>query len=133
MAHYAKVTDGIVTNVIVAEEDFFDSYVDNTPGHWIQTSYNTYGGVHYVRNDDGSLGDLSEDQTKALRKNYATIGHNYDKVRDAFYAKQPYPSWTLNEDTCFWEAPVDYPDDYGQPGIDYIWNEEDQQWDLREE
>lgn len=125
MAHFAKVLDGEVLNVIVAEQEFMDEFIDDSPGKWIQTSYNTRGGIHYQPNS----WTPSEDQTKALRKNYAQIGGLYDRIRDAFYQKQPYPSWTLNEDTCLWEPPVAYPDDRENV---YDWNEETQQWDLQE-
>jgi hypothetical protein len=123
MAHFAKVVDGIVTNVIVAEPEFFETFVDNSPGEWIQTSYNTSGGVHI----DPTTGTASADQSKALRKNYAGIGYVYDRVRDAFYVKQPYPSWTLDEETCLWTPPVPYPQDDENL---YRWNESDQSWDL---
>ena len=113
MAHFAKVQNGIVTQVIVAEPEFFETFVDTSPGEWIQTSYNTYGGVH-------KLGGTP------LRKNYAGTGFTYDKTRDAFIPPQPYPSWTLNEETCLWDSPVPYPTD----GNAYIWNEETQTWDL---
>ena len=112
MAHYAKVENKLVTQVIVAEPEFFDTFVDSSPGEWIQTSYNTSGGVH----SDGGT---------PLRKNYAAIGHTYDSVRDAFIPHQPFPSWTLIEDTCTWEAPTALPDDDNQ----YSWNEETQSWD----
>lgn len=112
MAHYAKILDGKVIDIIVAEEEFFDTFVDNSAGTWIQTSYNTKGGVH------------SEGGTP-LRKNYAGIGFTYDKTRDAFIPPQPFPSWTLDEDTCLWECPVAYPDD----GNMYEWNETNQTWD----
>ena len=112
MAHYAKVQNGTVTQVIVAEADFFNTFVDTSPGEWIQTSYNTYGGVH-------KLGGTP------LRKNYAGTGYTYDKTRDAFIPPKPYESWTLNEETCLWDSPVPYPDD-GEP---YIWNEETQTWE----
>ena len=115
MAHFAKVQNGIVTQVIVAEPEFFETFVDTSPGEWIQTSYNTYGGVH-------KLGGTP------LRKNYAGTGFTYDKTRDAFIPPQPYPSWTLNEETCLWDSPVPYPDD----GQSYIWNEQTQTWDLLE-
>ena len=126
MAHFAKVKDGIVTKVIVAEQEFIDNLVDTEPGEWIQTSYNTIGGVHYQRNEDGTLGDPSSDQSKALRKNYAGIGWTYDKDRDAFIPPKLFNSWTLNETTCLWEAPVAYPTD----GQEYTWNETNQTWDL---
>ena len=101
MAHYAKVKNGIVETVIVAETEFFETFVDDSPGEWIQTSYNTRGGVHY----DPTTGEPSEDQSKALRKNYATPGGNYNKDADAFYHTQPGADWTLNTTTYLWEAP----------------------------
>jgi hypothetical protein len=107
MAHYAKIEDGFVTNVIVAEQDF----IDTQEGQWVQTSYNTYGGQH-------TLGGTP------LRKNYAGIGHTYDSTRDAFIPPAPYASWVLNEDTCMWEAPVVYPDD----GKIYTWDESTTNW-----
>ena len=113
MAHFAKVVNGIVEQVIVAEQEFINNFVDSSPGEWIQTSYNTFAGEH-------KLGGTP------LRKNYAGIGDTYDKTRDAFYAPQPYNSWTLNETSCIWEAPVTYPTD----GEDYTWNETTQAWDL---
>jgi len=121
MAHYAKVNNGIVEQVIVAEADYFDTFIDNSPGEWIQTSYNTRGGVHYEPNTDTP----SDDQSKALRKNYAGIGYTYDSDRDAFIPPKPFNSWTLNETTCWWEAPVAYPSD----GELYSWNEEKYQAD----
>lgn len=111
MAHYAKVTDGIVTKVIVAEAEFFDTFVDDSAGEWIQTSYNTHGGEH-------TLGGTP------LRKNFAGVGFTYNHEKDAFIPPQPFMSWTLNEDTCLWEAPVDYPDDDKV----YIWNENITNW-----
>lgn len=122
MGHYAKVVDSKVTQVIVAEESFFDSFVDDSPGEWIKTSYNTRGGVHYEPDSDTP----SADQSKALRKNYAGVGFTYDKDKDAFIPPQPYDSWTLNETSCQWEAPVPYPTD----GELYTWNEDTQQWNL---
>ena len=116
MAHFAKVKDGIVTKVIVAEQEFINNLVDNEVGQWIQTSYNTHGGVH-------SLGGTP------LRKNYAGIGFTYDENRDAFIPPKPFNSWTLNETTCLWECPVAYPTD----GQRYTWNETNQTWDLVEE
>jgi len=119
MGHYAKVVDGVVDQIIVAEADFFNTFVDNSPGEWVQTSYNTRGGVHY----DPETGE--PDDGVALRKNYAGIGYSYDSGRDAFIPPQPFASWTLNEDSCLWEAPVEYP---SGDGI-YNWNEETQTWD----
>ena len=93
MAHFAKVQNGIVTQVIVAEPEFFSSFVDSSPGEWVQTSYNTRGGIHY----NPETGEPSEDQSKALRKNYAGIGYAYDKQRDAFIPPKPFASWVLDE------------------------------------
>ena len=111
MAHYAKVENTLVTQVIVAEPEFFDTFVDSSPGEWIQTSYNTQGGVH-------------SDAGVALRKNYAGVGFTYDSVRDAFIPPQPYASWLLNEDTYLWDSPVAYPDD----DLMYSWNEDTTSW-----
>jgi hypothetical protein len=124
MGHYAKVVDGKVAQVIVAEPEFFETFVDSSPGEWIQTSYNTRGGVHY----DPSSNEPSDDQSKALRKNYAGLNYTYDRERDAFIPPQLFPSWTLNEDTCLWEAPVPMPTD-APDGTYYVWNEDDQQWE----
>jgi len=111
MAHYAKVVDSIVTKVIVAEAEFFDTFVDDSAGQWIQTSYNTHGGEH-------TLGGTP------LRKNFAGVGFTYDEEKDAFIPPQPFASWILNETTCLWEAPVAYPDD----GQAYVWNENITNW-----
>lgn len=119
MAHYAKVVNGKVDQAIVAEPDFFDSFVDSSPGEWIQTSYNTRGGVHYdpeTNEPDGGT---------ALRKNFAGVGYNYDAQADAFYAPQPFLSWILNTDSYIWEAPTPAPTD----GNMYTWNEETTSWD----
>ena len=120
MAHYAKVVDGIVTQVIVAEAEFFDSFVDSSPGTWVQTSYNTRGGKHYEPNSDTE----SSDQAKALRKNYAGIGYSYDTAKDAFIPPKPYDSWVLNVTTCLWDSPVAYPSD----GKNYMWDESSTSW-----
>lgn len=111
MSHYAKVNNGIVTNVIVADEEFFKTFVDSSPGQWIQTSYNTYGGVHA----NGGT---------PLRKNYAGIGYSYDAQRDAFIPPKPFASWVLNEATCLWNAPVAMPQD----GKVYEWDEATTAW-----
>ena len=111
MSHFAKVTDGKVTQVIVAEKEFFDTFVDSSPGTWIQTSYNTHGNQH----PNGT----------PLRGNYAGIGYTYDSVNDVFYAPQPFPSWILNNTTWLWEAPVAYPTD----GKVYKWNESITNWE----
>jgi len=115
MSHFAKVENGIVTQVIVAEQDF----VDTQEGTWVQTSYNTYGGVHY------SPETMEPDGGVALRKNYAGIGHTYDSNRDAFYEPQPFPSWTLNETSCLWKTPIPMPED----GNMYMWDEDAYQAD----
>lgn len=125
MSHYAKVDSGIVIKVIKANEDFFDTFVDDSPGQWIRTSYNTRGGVYYEPNSNTP----SSDQSKALRKNFASIGGTYDSVRDAFYAPKKFNSWVLNESTCVWEAPVALPSD----GKEYEWDEENGQWSTIEE
>lgn len=118
MAHYAKVKDGFVTQVIVAEAEFFNTFVDNEPGEWIQTSYNTRGGKHYDPETN------EEDDGTPLRKNYAGIGFTYDKGRDAFIAPKPFESWVLNETTCLWEAPIPFPND----GNHHEWDEELGDW-----
>ena len=110
MAHFAKVDNNIVTQVIVAEPEFFNTFVDTSPGEWIQTSYNTRAGEH--------------PEGRPLRKNYAGIGFTYDKQRDAFIPPKPYESWILNEETCLWESPIPYPQD----GKGYKWNEETLSW-----
>ena len=122
MPHFAKVSNKKVVKIISADETFFEKFIDSEPGEWLQTSYNTRGGIHY----DPETNEPSVDQSKAFRKNYAGIGYTYDSQRDAFIPPQPYPSWTLNEETCLWYSPVPYPTD-GEP---YIWNEENQTWDL---
>jgi hypothetical protein len=116
MAHYAKVVSGIVEQVIVADTEFFNSFVDSSPGRWIQTSYNTNGGVH-------SKGGTP------LRKNYAGIGYTYDKIRDAFIPHKPFYSWILVEETCLWESPIPYPSD----GEEYNWNESNTSWEISSE
>lgn len=120
MGHYAKVVDGIVTKVIVAKADYFETFVDDEPGEWIKTSYNTFGGVHYVPSSYSNIDNPSEDQSKALRKNFGAIGYTYDKNRDAFIPPKPEDSWTLNEQTCQWECPIPYPED----GHSYDWKED---------
>jgi len=122
MAHYARVKSGIVQAVIVADESFITSLETEPDEAWVQTSYNTQGGVHYEPNSRTP----SADQSKALRKNYATIGHTYDPVRDAFIHLKPYDSWTLNEDTCYWEPPIPAPND----GQMYVWDEATINWSL---
>jgi len=102
MSHFAKVVNGIVTQVIVAEPEFFETFIDSSPGEWIQTSYNTRGGQH--------------PEGRPLRKNFAGIGFTYDAERDAFIPPKPPVQeltrtnqtidWTLNEQTCLWEITI---------------------------
>jgi hypothetical protein len=110
MSHFAKVTDSKVTQVIVAEKEFFDTFVDSSAGTWLQTSYNTYGNQH--------------PEGRPLRGNYAGIGYTYDATNDVFYAPQPYPSWILNNRTWLWAAPVAMPTD----GKKYEWDEATTNW-----
>ena len=110
MSHFAKVVDGKVTQVIVAEPEFFETFVDSSPGTWIQTSYNTHGNQH--------------PEGRPLRGNYAGIGYTYDAMNDVFYAPKPFDSWVLNESTWLWEAPVAMPDD----GKLYNWDEATTNW-----
>lgn len=112
MAHFAKVMNGIVEQVIVADRGFIDS-LENKDS-WVQTSYNTIGGSH----PDGL----------PLRKNFAGIGFTYDANRDAFIPPQPFPSWTLNEESCTWIPPVQRP-----AGKGYAWNESSNSWNLVKE
>lgn len=109
MSHFAKVENGIVTQVIVAEQDVIDSGLFGTG--WVQTSYNTHGGIH----KNGGV---------ALRKNYAGIGFTYDSERDAFIPPKPYSSWLLNETTCLWYAPTEMPIDNKH----YTWDENSLSW-----
>ena len=111
MSHFAKVHNGIVEQVIVAEAEFFETFIDSTPGEWIQTSYNTFGNQH-------KLGGTP------LRGNFAGIGYTYDRTNDVFYASKPFASWTLNETTWLWEAPVAKPDD----DKIYRWDEATTSW-----
>ena len=106
MSHFAKINNGIVTEIIVAEQE----YIDSLDGTWLQTSYNTQGNQH--------------PNGRPLRGNYAGIGFTYDSTNDVFYAPQPYPSWILNNTTWTWEAPVAYPTD----GKQYMWNEKTINW-----
>ena len=111
MAHYAEVKNGVVTQVIVAEQDFIDTLPN--PTEWVQTSYNTLAGKHL-------LGGTP------LRKNYAGIGYTYDAERDAFIPPKTYNSWVLDEETCQWEAPIKQP----QEDNEYEWDEETVSWKI---
>ena len=136
MAHFAKLGIGnivetvhVVSNDVATSEQAGVDFLNNlfkTRDVWKQTSYNTIGGEH-------TLGGTP------FRKNYAGVGFKYDETRDAFIAPQPYNSWTLNETTCFWEAPIEKPITYNQGRTDvdgnelpdiYTWNEETTSWDL---
>ena len=116
MSHFAKVVDGIVQEVIVAEQDFIDTLEDKDL--WIQTSYNTREGKHY------SDSTHTEDSKPPLRKNYAGKGYSYDRTRDAFIPPKPYESWVLNEETCVWDAPTPRPDTPKK----WVWDEETTTW-----
>jgi hypothetical protein len=127
MAHYAQLDSGnIVVAVFVGRDDVVEGIADwetyySPEGFTVkQTSYNTYGGVHYT----GGL--PSDDQNKALRFNYAGLGYSYDETRDAFIPPQPYASWVLDEDTCLWVAPIPMPDG------DYVWDEDAGDWIVAE-
>ena len=120
MAHFAFLDmANVVTEVIVGRDEGDTNtnweleYQDIRKQVCKRTSYNTHGGVHL---NDGT----------PYRKNYAGIGYTYDYARDAFIPLKPYASWTLDETSCLWQAPVEYPDD----GKNYVWNEETQEWDL---
>ena len=119
MGHFAKVLSGIVQQVIVAEPDFFQTFVDSSPGEWIQTSYNTRGNVHYAPNSN------DPDSEPAVRGNYAGIGYTYDRTNDVFYPPKPYNSWIISAETNWvWNPPVSYPTD----GKLYTWDEASLLW-----
>jgi len=129
MAHYVQLFENVVVTVFVGRDDVVEG-IDDWETYYApegftvkQTSYNTRGGVHYTD------GEPSEDQTKALRFNYAGIGFTYDEERDAFIPPKPYDSWVLDEDTCLWEAPVPMPED----GEQYTWDEDAGDWVAVEE
>lgn len=144
MAHFAEIEpfkpeEGlfIVKNVIKAEQDFIDSGVVGDPANWIQTSYNTRGGVHYTQpsreeivNFDWSSGSPPPQKKPSglpgLRKNYAGIGFIYDKIRDAFYTQRPHDGWILNEDTCCWEPPTPRPP--ADSTSHYEWDDSIKNW-----
>jgi len=120
MTYFAKITFGIVEDVIGADQDFIDTGLVGNPSAWVETSYNTRGGIYYLpdTNTPGS------DQSLALRANYAGIGYTYDAINDVFYAPQPYPSWIISAPTWEWQAPVPYP----STGGPYTWDEATQSW-----
>lgn len=111
MSHFARIQNGVVTDVLVIEQDVLNTGNWGDPSEFIQTSYNTRGGAHL-------LGGTP------LRKNYATVGGVYDATRDAFYEQQPYPSWTLDENTCLWKAPKPVP----AGNAPYVWREDLSDW-----
>lgn len=112
MAHYAQINENnIVTQVLVIEQDVIDTGLFGDPSSFVQTSYNTHGGVH-------SLGGTP------LRKNYAGIGYTYDSNRDAFIPPKPFNSWVIDETTCLWKAPKEMPTD----GKEYHWDEDTISW-----
>ena len=116
MAHFAKIENGIGVQVNVVDEEYFATNRETRyTGQWVQTSYNTQGGVHL-------LGGTP------LRKNYAGIGFTYDEDRDAFIPPKPFDSWLLDEDTCLWNAPTPYPVDENV----YTWDEENKEWKILE-
>jgi hypothetical protein len=101
MAYFAKIEDGIVTNVIIADQEFIDAgYVEGT---WLETTFSAVGGVVYEQPINGNITELIPTDTPCVRKNYADIGYTYDAVRDAFIAPKPDGNWVLNENTCLWE------------------------------
>ena len=116
MAHFAKIENSIVTDVIVAEQEFIDEW--HSDETWVQTSYNTQGNVHYGQ-------DGNADDGVALRGNYAGIGYTYDSTNDVFYSPQPFASWTLDTNTWLWVCPLTFPDIY----ISHTWDEDAYQAD----
>jgi len=132
MTHFAKLDENnVVTFVTVGRQEDEGKEAElsaRTGDVYKQTSYNTRGGVHY----NPETGEPSEDQTKALRKNYAGIGYTYDPQRDAFIEPKPdgLDSWVLNEETCCWEAPLPYPliEDENGRYVEHIWDEESGNW-----
>lgn len=121
MAHFAKLDkqNKVIFVTVGRDEDREEELTERTGDVYKQTSYNTRGGVHYQ-----SDGTPSPDQSKAFRKNYAGLGYTYDSMRDAFIPPKPFPSWTLDEQSCLWQSPVPYPQDGGR----YVWDELMGQW-----
>lgn len=140
MAHFAKLdSNNVVTEIHVVKNDvitdsdgneqeqlgidFLNNLYKKDNVVWKKTSYNTKNNKHYYENESGELIE-SDDQSKAYRKNYAAIGGTYDATRDAFIPPKPYESWILNEETCTWDAPIEYPND----GKRYEWNGSSNSW-----
>jgi hypothetical protein len=111
MKYFAKIENSIVTQVLVSESETFDIPVNSNNEEWLETCCYTRGGTH----SEGGI---------PLRMNFAGVRFIYDRQRDAFIPPQPFPSWTLNEDTCLWESPTPMPTD----GKIYEWNEETLEW-----
>lgn len=123
MTYYARVENSIVTEVMsVTPEQFTEYSLKATNELWVQTNYNTEGGIYYIPNVYPKVPD--PDQSKALRANYAGIGYTYDDINDVFYRQQPYPSWSISAPTWLWEAPITCPDD----GNLYYWDETTLSW-----
>lgn len=120
MAHFAKIIDGVVVDVAVIDQEHIDTGLWGDPAIWVQTSYNTRAGVYYTPNTNTP----DPDQSKAFRKNFAQPGYRWDADRDAFIPPQPYPSWTLDENSCTWRATTPHPND----GKFYDWNESARTW-----
>lgn len=120
MAHFSQVIDGVVVRVLVIDQEHIDTGLWGDPSTWVQTSYNTRGGIYYTPNTN----EPDPDQSKAFRKNFGRVGYTWDADRNAFIPPQPFPSWTLDEFSCTWTAPVPYPDD-GKP---YAWDEPTRAW-----
>ena len=119
MGHFAKVLNGIVQEVIVAEPESFQTFVDTSPGEWIETSYNTRGNVHYAPNSNEPDGE------PPLRGNYARIGYTYDRTNDVFYPPKPFDSWIISKETNWmWNPPVPHPNG----GELYKWVEATTEW-----
>ena len=131
MGYFARVNNGVVEQVISASQDFIDSYVSTEPGEWVKTSYNTRGGKHYKEDNTES-----DDQSKAFRKNYPSIGWSYDSTIDGFIPPKPegMTSWIINTTTGHWEAPIAYPtiDTYNDGNKDrpytISWDEPNVRW-----
>ena len=124
MSHFAKLDENNIVTFVTKgrqEDDGREQELfDRTGDVYRQTSYNTRGGIHY----NSETGEVSEDQSKAFRKNYAGVGYTYDELLDAFIPPQPFESWLLDLDTCLWDAPVAYPTD----GEMYAWDEDSVAW-----
>lgn len=127
MSYYAKILDGRIVNVIVAEEEFFNAFVDSSPGTWLKTSFNVKAGVYYDPNTGNPHPEqermLSEDIARR-RKNFARVDGFYDHVNDAFIDPKIFDSWILDTNTFLWKPPVDNPMD----GQNWDWDENLKEW-----